>query len=105
MVPAQFFLVTHIPVPMFEETKIMKKKRTISLGNHFEKFIDQKVKSGRYKSPGEVIRSSLRLFERHEKRASNMEDEDFDPIQFMQEIEDELQLEQDLQDRHKHRPF
>lgn len=83
----------------------MKNKRTISLGNHFEKFIQQKVKSGRYKSPGEVIRSSLRLFERHEKRAHNMDDEDFDPIKFMQEVEEELQLEQELGDRDKHRHF
>ena len=95
---------------MFDETYIMKKKRTISLGNYFEKFIQQKVESGRYKSPGEVIRNSLRYFENHEKLENAImnagingsyhdEDEDFDPIKFMEEVEQDLRLGKDFQSK------
>jgi antitoxin ParD1/3/4 len=41
---------------------------SISLGNHFEDFIREKVNSGRYGSVSEVIRSALRLLELQEKR-------------------------------------
>lgn len=44
----------------------MGKNSSISLGNHFEDFIIEKVKSGRYGSVSEVIRSALRLLEREE---------------------------------------
>lgn len=46
----------------------MKKHTSISIGNHFEKFINDEVKSGRYSSVSEVIRSALRLLEREEKK-------------------------------------
>jgi antitoxin ParD1/3/4 len=45
----------------------MGKNTSISLGNHFEEFINEEVKSGRYSSASEVIRSALRLLEREEK--------------------------------------
>ncbi len=38
------------------------------MGNHFEEFIKDEVKSGRYNSVSEVIRSALRLLEREEKK-------------------------------------
>jgi len=47
---------------------IMGKNTSISLGNHFEDFINEEVKSGRYSSVSEVIRSALRLLEREEKK-------------------------------------
>lgn len=73
------------------------KTTTISLGNHFEKFIQEKVDSGRYKSVDEVIRSSLRLLESHEKmenvfitsikHCEDYELEEFDAKKFMEELE------------------
>ncbi|WP_336093358.1 type II toxin-antitoxin system ParD family antitoxin [Leeuwenhoekiella sp. CH_XMU1409-2] len=44
----------------------MGKNTSISLGSHFEDFVNEEVKSGRYSSVSEVIRSALRLFEREE---------------------------------------
>jgi antitoxin ParD1/3/4 len=46
----------------------MGKNTSISLGNHFEEFISEEVKSGRYSSVSEVIRSALRILESEEKK-------------------------------------
>ena len=46
----------------------MGKNTSISLGDHFEDFINEEVTSGRYSSVSEVIRSALRLLEREEKK-------------------------------------
>ncbi len=46
----------------------MGKNTSISLGDHFEEFIRDEVKFGRYSSVSEVIRSGLRLLEREEKK-------------------------------------
>lgn len=46
----------------------MGKNTSISLGNHFEEFINEELKSGRYNSASEVIRSALRLLEHEEKK-------------------------------------
>ena len=46
----------------------MGKNTSISLGDHFEDFIKDEVKSGRYSSVSEVIRSALRLLECEEKK-------------------------------------
>ncbi|WP_445735996.1 type II toxin-antitoxin system ParD family antitoxin [Mariniflexile sp.] len=46
----------------------MGKNTSISLGSHFEEFINGEVKSGRYSSVSEVIRSALRILESEEKK-------------------------------------
>ena len=45
----------------------MAKNTSISLGTHFDKFIEKQLKSGRYSSASEVVRESLRLMEEQEK--------------------------------------
>lgn len=46
----------------------MGKNTSISLGKHFEEFISAELKSGRYNSVSEIIRSALRLLESEERK-------------------------------------
>ncbi|HET8809977.1 MAG TPA: type II toxin-antitoxin system ParD family antitoxin [Flavobacteriaceae bacterium] len=46
----------------------MGKNTSISLGNYFEEFINEEIKSGRYSSVSEIIRSALRLLEQEERK-------------------------------------
>lgn len=46
----------------------MGKNTSISLGSHFENFINSLVASGKYSSASEVVRSALRLLESEEKK-------------------------------------
>ena len=75
----------------------MGKHISISLGNHFEKFINGEVKSGRYSSVSEVIRSALRMLETEDKKERELIKaleigeqsgfvEDFDPNQNLTEL-------------------
>ena len=41
----------------------MAKNTSIILGDHFDKFIQSEIKSGRYSSASEVLRNGLRLLE------------------------------------------
>ena len=50
----------------------MGKNTSISLGNHFEQFINNEVKSGRYGSVSEVIRTALRLLESEERKLNEL---------------------------------
>jgi antitoxin ParD1/3/4 len=46
----------------------MARNTSVSLGDHFTKFIDEQVQSGRYGSASEVIREGLRLLEDNQQR-------------------------------------
>jgi antitoxin ParD1/3/4 len=46
----------------------MGRNTSISLGNHFEDFVDDKVAAGRFKNASEVIRAGLRLLEEEEAK-------------------------------------
>lgn len=50
----------------------MGKNTSISLGEHFESFIQNGIISGRYKSASEIIRSALRLLETEENKANEI---------------------------------
>lgn len=52
----------------------MGKNTSISLGPHFENFINSSVASGIYSSASEVVRSALRLLESEEKKLRELRD-------------------------------
>jgi antitoxin ParD1/3/4 len=46
----------------------MNRNTSISLGSHFDKFVQGTVSSGRYNNASEVIRAGLRLLEEEESK-------------------------------------
>jgi antitoxin ParD1/3/4 len=46
----------------------MGKNTSISLGNHFESFVEYAINQGRFGNASEVIRAGLRLLEEEEER-------------------------------------
>ncbi len=46
----------------------MAKTTSIQLGDHFDKFIAEKLKSGRYRNASELIREGLRRIETDEQK-------------------------------------
>jgi antitoxin ParD1/3/4 len=46
----------------------MPKNISLSLGDHFSKFVEQKVAEGRYSSASDVVRAGLRLLEEDEAK-------------------------------------
>lgn len=46
----------------------MGRNTSISIGSHFEEFINSEVSTGKYSSASEVVRSALRLLESEEQK-------------------------------------
>jgi len=78
----------------------MSKNTSITLGNHFEDFVQSRISVGRYKNASEVIRAGLRLLEEEESKVVALKqaiqegiesgiEEDFNPEQFLQKLKAE----------------
>lgn len=50
------------------EFKVMAKNTSILLGDYFDNFISQQVKTGKFSSASEVVRAALRMFEEEEAK-------------------------------------
>jgi antitoxin ParD1/3/4 len=75
----------------------MGKNTSISFGDYFENFINSEIKSGRYGSVSEVIRTALRLLESEERKLNELRNaliageqsgfvEDFDPKEHLKAL-------------------
>lgn len=68
----RFFLIFFSKLPKFgnlnETKKIMGRNTSISIGEHFESFIESTVSNGRFNNASEVVRAGLRLLEEEENR-------------------------------------
>ena len=50
----------------------MARSTSITLGSHFDEFIDSQLNSGRYESVSEVVRAGLRLLEQTENKLEHL---------------------------------
>ncbi len=50
----------------------MKKNTSVTLGGHFEGFIAEQIKDGRFASTSEVVRAALRLLEERELKVTTL---------------------------------
>ena len=46
----------------------MPKHTSVTLGDHFQQFVDVRVQAGQYGSASEVVRDALRLLEHKERK-------------------------------------
>ncbi|MEZ2221043.1 type II toxin-antitoxin system ParD family antitoxin [Rhizobium sp. RCC_161_2] len=51
----------------------MARNTSVSLGDHFNTFIDAQVQTGRYGSASDVVRAGLRLLEEHEAKVKALQ--------------------------------
>lgn len=75
----------------------MADNTSITLGDHFDRFVQRQISGGRYRNASEVIRAGLRLLEADEQRLQALRkamDEgfgsgfvaDFDPEKHLEEL-------------------
>lgn len=50
----------------------MAKNTSIWLGDYFDNFISQQIKTGKYASASEVVRAALRVFEHEESKKTQL---------------------------------
>ncbi|HUH73757.1 MAG TPA: type II toxin-antitoxin system ParD family antitoxin [Chitinophagales bacterium] len=53
----------------------MSKNTSIVVGDHFEKYINENVASGRFDSASEVVKSALRLLELEDQKIKHLRQE------------------------------
>ena len=87
----------------------MAKNTSILLGDYFDHFINQQVKSGKFSSASEVIRAALRLFEHEETKKTELINElkkgeksgfaiDFNPESSLNNLHQKMDIESRLND-------
>lgn len=75
----------------------MGRNTSISLGNHFESFIEHTIKHGRFNNASEVVRAGLRLLEDEENKVISLRQaiqegidsgiaDDFEPAKFLESL-------------------
>lgn len=75
----------------------MGRNTSVSLGNYFEDFIENRIIEGRYKNASEVIRAGLRLLEEEENKVQILKNaiqegidsgiaKDFDPKKHLEAL-------------------
>lgn len=75
----------------------MNRNTSISLGAHFDEFIQSSINTGRFKNASEVVRAGLRLLEEEEHKMQLLKEaiqegidsgiaHDFDPIAHLEKL-------------------
>ena len=75
----------------------MPRNTSVTLGEHFDAFVNQKIAEGRFQSVSEVVRAGLRRLEEDEVKLKALRAklqagrespliEDFNPQQFLEEM-------------------
>ena len=59
---------SYLNLVTLQKNKVMGRNTSVSLGNYFESFVDNRVSEGRFKNASEVIRAGLRLLESEENK-------------------------------------
>jgi len=50
----------------------MARNTSISLGEHFESFINEQIASGKYSSASEAVKAALKVFEQEENKTKSL---------------------------------
>lgn len=75
----------------------MAKNTSIALGDHFELFVEDTIKKGRFRNASEVVRAGLRILEEEERKVELLRKaliegeesgyiENFDPENFLEQL-------------------
>jgi antitoxin ParD1/3/4 len=96
-------VITLYFIPKIGNCKVMGKNTSISIGQHFDEFIKERISEGRYQNASEVIRAGLRLLEEQETKVAALRaaineglesgvSDDFDKTSFLQELKNQEEM-------------